>query len=349
MRKSGTRKTPSVYARLGSASSSSPRQNVNPAPARAAPAATVTSAAAGGSNPASQRASDSAALLNISTQMSQFAEGLAAAQRSFASTEALMCEKFEEQKRIIDENKSAAQAESKALSSSLQVQFQHAATNFSWKSKGNEAQYVYNCTDLNNWIEVATAQECDDHDAAKTFVRKGIKAVVLRNKCCKLADASPAGWGLVEEYLANSLAEDDDDDRKIRRCETAALDKKRRRLDDAANNSNGNSNNNRRGRGGKQGAGRGKPAATETVSEVVPASAPAPALDPFTLAILTSSLQAFASSPLNPGKANQRKLGPCFVCQGDHLQNDCPYVKGQRAAYQQQLAASIANAPGNTK
>jgi hypothetical protein len=348
MPRSVSRRTNSVYARPASATATA--TNVQAA-SRANTAARAPAVLTTDAPPVILAApsSDSAILLTISAQMNQFADGLAAAQRSCATTEALLVEKLAEHRILIEDTRSAASAESKALSTTLQVQFQHSSPNFAWRGRGNEAQHVYNCTVLNNWIEVATAQENEDHVVAKEFVQKGIRAVLLRNKCCKLADASPAGWALVEEYLANSLADDDDDDRKIRRCEAAALDKKRRRLDESANNKSGNNNNNKRGRGANnyKGAGRGKSETTEPASTPVPAAPPA--LDPYTLSMLTSSLQAFASSPLGGGKSTPRKLGPCFICQGDHLQNDCPYYKAQRAAYQQQFAASIANAPGNAK
>jgi hypothetical protein len=54
-----------------------------------------------------------------------------------------------------------------------------------------------------------------------------------------MADVSPAAWLLVEEYLADSLADNDDDDKKIRKCETIALEKKKRRLEDSASNKRG--------------------------------------------------------------------------------------------------------------
>ena len=334
------------------------------------PATTITSASqvsAAGRNPIRPTAStsnvatatagqvpvgqsqDSQLLLVISQQMKSFAESLESAQRACDTTQALFLEKCGEQDKLIAEHRSASLAESRALSSSLQQQFQHAAPAFVWKSKGNEANHKYNCGTLNNYIEIDTALESEEWQGAKDFVRTGIKATLLRNKCIKMADVSPAGWGLVEEYLANELADDDSDDRKIRKCEAAALEKIKKRREESngnkrgrgANNSN-NSNNSAGQNNGKAG-GKGKAANTAESSTAV-----TPAIDPLTLALLQNQLQSFLPATL-AAKAPPKKLGPCYVCQGDHLQNDCPYVRAQRIAYQQHMASQIANAPGNVK
>ena len=51
----------------------------------------------------------------------------------------------------------------------------------------------------------------------------------MRNKLIKLADKSEAGWGAVEEYMADDLASDSDDDNtKIRKAQTRAAAKKKK-------------------------------------------------------------------------------------------------------------------------
>jgi hypothetical protein len=165
MPRSGVRRTPSVYARPPSATATG--AGAQAAAARSSAHAVLTASDNAAAALAANRSSDSDILRDISVRMTQFADSLAASQRSSSATEALLVEKLAEHRRLIDGNRSAALAENKALSSTLQVQFQQSAPNFSWRSKGNKAQHVYNCTVLNNWLEAATALENEDFEAIK--------------------------------------------------------------------------------------------------------------------------------------------------------------------------------------
>ena len=58
------------------------------------------------------------------------------------------------------------------------------------------------------------------------------KAILLeRIHCLKIADASPAGWDTVTEYLASPIAIDDEDDRRIKRAEKIAQEKQKERAE----------------------------------------------------------------------------------------------------------------------
>ena len=216
------RRTNSIYARPATTAPrgfNRPAVSVRGGPARAPAAAgappAVAEAPAPVVNNAALLSADSLTLKTIAEQMTQFAVGLTTAQRACDTTQLMMVEQLGEQRKLIAENRTAAIAESRALHQTLQQQFTHTAPSFIWRSRGHEAQHIYNCGTLNNYIQISTALESDDPEEAKALVRTGTKAIILRNKCIKLADASQAGWGLVDEYLSNKLADDDDDDKWI--------------------------------------------------------------------------------------------------------------------------------------
>ena len=192
------------------------------------------------------------------------------------------------------------------------------------------------CGVLNNYLKVATAQESEEHDEAKTLVQEGINEVLLRAKCIKMADASPAGWAIVEEYLNKEIADNEADDTKIKRAEVSALAKKKRKQEAAGSSS-------KRGRGGARGGRGGARTATSTESSEG-------GLDPFIWALLTQSAANFNSTAQGEAApAVSKKLGPCYTCKGPHMQNACPIYKAQQAALQAQMASVIAAAPGNFK
>ena len=237
-------------------------------------------------------------------------------------------------------SKAEAVAESKCTIIRLQQQleFQSQAA-YVFKRDGNEAQFLWNCKVLNILTRAATEFEEENIDRGLQYVREALKEIATRNKHVKMADRSPAGWGLIKEYLADSLADDDSDEKKIRRCEEAALQKKKRRIEDSTQ------------RGGKaKGRGRGKPA--EAAGSPAEASSPGAAAaaggksgawDP--IAWFLQNAMQFTSAADKP---TPRKLGPCYTCQGAHLQKDCPVVKAQNAAIQAHFAAAVAKAPGNS-
>jgi hypothetical protein len=181
--------------------------------ASTADAGASTSTAAGSPAPASANSSSDSALLRvIASQMTAFAEGINAANQACEDTRLMLTEQLEIQTALIESNRAAASAEVKAAAQNIQTQYKAASTTFIWKGKGNEAQHIWNCELLNTVLEAAACISSDDLAGPKQYVEKGMREILFRNKLIKLADGSPVGWGLVEEYLKNSLAEDDSDD-----------------------------------------------------------------------------------------------------------------------------------------
>jgi hypothetical protein len=322
----GIRKSTSAYARNQSGEGT-------------APAAAAGSEAQAQAQAIRAGTDDSQVLATIALQMTTFAEGLTAANRMCAENKNLLNAGFVEAKEAIAEGRAAAQADSQASVSLMQEQLDlRPATTQSLKNPGNEAQYVWNCSVLNILTVALTALELNDPVDAKAKLRSAIAAIMTRNKHIKIADESAAGWGTIREYTKHSHADDDADDAKIRRCETAALAKMKKPAEPTQKVKTA-------GRGKGRGAGTASPG-TAT-------------LDPLTWALLQQSAQQF-TLPTLPSLAAfgqfapaatqvPRKLGPCYTCQGPHLQKDCPIYRAQNAAVQAHLTSTIAAAPGNTR
>lgn len=56
----------------------------------------------------------------------------------------------------------------------------------------------------------------------KRKITEGMDLIRNRQKLIKLADSSDAGWRVVDEYVANPLAEDSDDERKMYKAQSRA-------------------------------------------------------------------------------------------------------------------------------
>ena len=310
--KRAARKTPSTYA----------SNHNNGAPASAgAPAATTA-----------PRSEDSRMLETIASQMKAFGEGLSAANRMCEENKLLLASSFLEAQESIAQGRAAAAADTKAAAAIFQQQLDFKPTGGSLINPGNDAQYIWNCSILNIITAALTGLELEDPDEAKLQIRKAIAEIFTRNKHIKMADESPAGWGLIKEYTKHSQAADEADDAKIKRCEAAALAKKKKPAQTATKS---------------KPAGRGRGKGSET------APGPTSTLDPVSWALLQNSAQQYmlpSFGQFAPAAPTVPKiLGPCYTCQGPHMQKDCPYVKAQNAALQAHLASTVAAAPGNIR
>ncbi|XP_038064952.1 nephrin-like [Patiria miniata] len=86
-----------------------------------------------------------------------------------------------------------------------------------FKRDGNQQQFSH-CEKVLNLIKTSLQNiETLDLDEAKSNLKEAIKATKERQKLIRLADRSELGWGVVKEYVADTLAEDSSDEKRIKK------------------------------------------------------------------------------------------------------------------------------------
>ena len=111
--------------------------------------------------------------------------------------------------------------------SDLQRQLEfHKEKDKSFKKKGHEKQYKFNCT----LLQKASVTKEYINKARKTKATAALEEmealIKKRNKDIRIADRSEYGWLTVEEYNSDDLAEDSDDAKTIKSAEKRAKQKK---------------------------------------------------------------------------------------------------------------------------
>ena len=102
---------------------------------------------------------------------------------------------------------------------------------YQFKRKGNEAQFVFNTTVEEHFDaarkELGKLNPTNEHEkdiVKKTaeHLKKGMKAIEVRQKHIKIADRSELGWAVVAAYEDDELSSDSDDEKWIYRAEREA-------------------------------------------------------------------------------------------------------------------------------
>ena len=95
-----------------------------------------------------------------------------------------------------------------------------------FKREGNQQQFSH-CEKVLNLVE-SSLHNIDtlDVDQAKINLEEAVKTIKERQKLIRLADRSELGWGVVREYMSDTLAADSSDEKRIKKAEKAAASKK---------------------------------------------------------------------------------------------------------------------------
>ena len=203
-------------------------------------------------------------------------------------------------------------AEVKSKNSALQLQLdsqreRHSGA-YRFKHIGNELNFYSNIDIVTFATKALTSLELGFPDQVDARLRELIKQALKQNKCIKMADNSPAGWGLVSEYLGNSLAEDAEDERKMKRAEVACEQKYKRKLEADLSKSKG------------RGAGRGRSEAFEPI-------------------VGSGTAGSGEHAAHTAGPSTGGKQGPCFHCAGPHMKINCPLLKEKSSEIQAKIEA----------
>ena len=124
------------------------------------------------------------------------------------------------QKNIQDSQKSLSDTQLAKIDKSM-------SDTYKFRKRGNEEQYKHNqkvfikMKEVNNQIETDNLSQ-ENVNANKRKNSEGMDVIKQRQKLIKLVDSSDDGWRVVNEYIANPLADDSDDENKIHKAQSRA-------------------------------------------------------------------------------------------------------------------------------
>ena len=182
---------------------------------------------------------------------------------------------------------------------------------YEYKRKGNQEQAAFNAkvdeavAEAELHIEEAGPSTAPALERAKEALKKGRQFLAERQKLIKVADRSEHGWGVVQDYTADELAEDSGDEKRLEKAERAAELKAAKRR--------------------KKKASSVQSSRSRSLSVRMPEAAAREPAPPYH--VPSSSTRRFAS--MTAPTPVRRVVGPCYACgEMGHMRMSCPRVAG---------------------
>ena len=112
-------------------------------------------------------------------------------------------------------------AENAALRVQLESQNEKRLGGFKFRHIGNELNYTSNLDGIALVCRATVAFQSGKTEELEKLHKELITLLKHQNKLIKWADASPAGWGLIVEFIGTGASEDQEEDRRYKKAEQA--------------------------------------------------------------------------------------------------------------------------------
>ena len=178
---------------------------------------------------------------------------------------------------------------------------------YEYKRKSNQDQAAFDAkvdeavAESEHQIEEAGPSTAPALEHAKEALKKGRQFISDRQKLVKIADRAEHGWGVVQEYTADELAEDSGDEKRLEKAERAAELKAAKRRKKKASSAQ----------------------SSRSHSLSVPVAAARELAPPYH--IPSPGTRRFTS--MTAPTPVRRAVGPCYACgEMGHMRISCPRV-----------------------
>ena len=208
-------------------------------------------------------------------------------------------------------------AQNNALQIQLDSQKERRHGGYKFKHIGNELNSESNIDVIAFATQALTALETGCPAELEKRVRQIITHCMKQNRLIKRADNSPAGWGLIVEFISCVSSEDNEEEKQMKKAELSVETKFKRKLEAEA-----------KGRFNKKGKSSDEPGCSNwdgNGSEE------------------TTNKRAGAGTSTKSHAVDPKSLtGPCYFCKGPHIRKYCPGLAKQTAEVQARIEAIIA-------
>ena len=238
-------------------------------------------------------------LLDLAAQLQTVSQALVSAQKDSAEAKAISRE---------------AKAENASLRVQLDSQSEKRLGGFKFRHIGNELNYTSNLDAITVVCRATVAFQSGKTDELEKLHKDLIALLKNQNKLIKWADGSPAGWGLIVEYLGTGASDDVEDDRRYKKAEQSCELKFKRKQEADTKRNNPRKSARFSEEGSWDGEDGDRSQNTKTTTH---------------------------SHGTRYNSEQKQLMGPCFFCRGPHVRKYCPELAKETAEVQAKIEAVI--------